>query len=245
MKRQYGSCSRFILMGVCLIAVSGYSAANEKISALDGVLGFFQQNVVDRRLVSSQWEPKQKDQASGAFVQRTFTRTSWYTNARKTDFGMTVDYRVEIRWKTFRLDAQGKPTGAPFDLASYDTRFEIVLAAYPGLNTLQGIYRAVEGSKDGKPQAFGPSDVHTIRVYLTQEGRREVLHLDVGYLFPLITKVGSEENKLAGGEWFEELRLNGSKLQRSQLWIDRFVDPQTLQLGRPLTNEKELYQETE
>jgi hypothetical protein len=243
---------RFKVAVVALIIVAAHTnvrpaAAGAKDARVDGVLAYFKANVVDRTMVTTQWEPKQKESQSGKEFQRTFTRTSWYCNARKTDFGMTVEYRVVIDWKTFNLDGRGKPEGDPYDLTSYDTKFEIALNAYPGHSRLVGVCRAVESVKDKRPRDIGPSDYDTVAAYLsTDDANRPILRMDVRGLFPRVTKMGpGKKERLVAYESFETVWLEDGKLHRRQLWRDYHVDPHTLERSCPLTEEKEVYEDSE
>lgn len=235
------------LMAITAIAAARPANAESKDSGVESVLAYFKDNVVDRKMVTTQWEPKQKDAESGKEYQRTFTRTSWYCNARKTEFGMSVEYRVVIDWKTFNLDSKDKPEGDAYDLTSYDMKFEIALNAYPGHSRLVGIDRAVESTKNEKPSDIGPSNHDRIIVYLsTDDAQRSVLRMDAFGMFPRVIEMGpSKTERFITYESFQTLWIEDGKLHRRQLWRDYYVDPQTLARSRPLQEEKEVYEDSE
>ena len=177
-------------------------------------------------MVATYWEPKQRDPKAGEEFQRMFTRTSRYTNVRKTESGIAVEYRVVIDWKTYYLDEQGKPMGKPFDLTSYDTKFEINLAAYPGHERLRGIFRVIGVSQDSKPREVGPEEYERVTMYLSTDDKgREVLRMDVNSLFPRIDRKNpSKTVRLVDYDYHEMLWLEDGHLQQRQLWRDYLVE---------------------
>lgn len=250
------TCCVIRLLNFCLllslvISMSQASRGGEGNGSKDGgvgaVLAFFKDNVVDRKMVATHWVPKNKDPQSGQAYQTTFTRTSWYFDARKTDFGMSVEYRVVIDWKTFNLDDTGKPEGDPYDVESRDTIHEIALNAYPGHARLVGIFRKVEGTTDKKPHDVGPSDCRRVSVYVsTDDAGRSVLRIDAAKLYPHVPKIGpSKTEEFRTNEWFGTLWLEDGKLHQRRLWRTYYVDPQTLARSRPTREEQEVYEDSE
>lgn len=238
---------RAILVTSLALLMGNAGLAEEKASTADKVLAFFQHNVLDRKLVTTQREPRQKDPKTGERFQKIFTRTSWYTDARRTEFGMTIKYRVLIGWKSYRLDDRGEPAGEAHDRESHDTVYELSLASYPGHERLRGIFRSVEGTRNNKPKQAGPSDYDRATAYLSTDDKgREVLRIDLNGLYPEVSEFGpSKTSRLVVFDAFESLWLQDGKLHRSQVWQDFLADPDTLQRGRPVTEDKDAYLDSE